>query len=68
MEHIVPDRLPPGPDAMQITGFDLEMSLAGGRERTRAEWDTLLSATGFRVERVRPVVGRIHVLVACLAA
>jgi hypothetical protein len=48
--------------------FDLEMMVAlHGKERTRAEWTTLLRRAGFRLDRVVDTVGPVAVIEAVRA-
>lgn len=52
VEAVLPERAADGPEA---TRMDLHMlTLVGGRERTEAEYRSLLSAAGFAVARVVP--------------
>lgn len=52
---LVEQRLDEGPDPVRTAFSDLNMLVApGGRERTRAEYGTLLAAAGFRLERAVP--------------
>jgi hypothetical protein len=52
---LVEQLLEEGPDPVRTAFSDLNMLVApGGRERTRAEYDTLLAAAGFRLERAVP--------------
>jgi len=34
----------------------LMMAAAGGRERTRSQWDTLLESSGFRIRKIHPTI------------
>lgn len=53
LEWIVPERV--GPQDVGILGTDLNMLvMAGGRERTEAEYRELLASAGLRVTRVVP--------------
>ena len=65
VEHVVPATITP--DAMLVTGLDLEMTVFGGRERTRADWAQLFAGSGFELETVLPVLGMICVIVGRVA-
>jgi len=56
--------LPDGPEAHHAKVLDIVMlALTGGRERTRAQYDALFAACGFRLDRIVPTTGPIAVLV-----
>ena len=56
LEMLLPDQPQPSP----VTFMDLNMLvMLGGRERTGAEFASLLAAGGFRVERVIPTPGML---------
>lgn len=60
-ELVLPDGAPPHPGMW----LDLEMLVqAGGRERTAAEYATLLAQAGFRVTRVIPTPGPMSIVEA----
>lgn len=60
-EMVLPGGAPPHPGLM----LDLEMLVhAGGRERTAAEYATLLSRAGFQQSRVIPTAGPLSVVEA----
>jgi hypothetical protein len=53
---IVERLLPSAPEPSLVHLMDLNMLvLAGGRERSREEFETLLSSAGYRLERVMPL-------------
>jgi SAM-dependent methyltransferase len=55
--------IPPGNGRSLGKLLDLEMLvLAGGRERTEAEYRALLAAAGFRLERIFPTASPVSVL------
>lgn len=56
----------PGPNEKHPSKFlDIEMIVhAGGRERTRAQFETLLGHSGFRLDRVIPMAGPTSVIEA----
>jgi hypothetical protein len=57
--------LPEGPEPHHAKVLDIVMlTLTGGRERTRRQYEGLLQAGGFRLERVVPTAGPISVMVA----
>lgn len=61
IEEVLPDT--PGLHTSMIV--DIVMLCAtGGRERTRAQYDTLLERNGFKLLRVTPTMGPISVIVA----
>jgi hypothetical protein len=56
--------LPEGPEAHHAKVLDIVMlTLTGGRERTRRQYETLFDAAGFRLDRVVATAGPISVLV-----
>jgi hypothetical protein len=56
--------LPDGPEAHHAKVLDIVMlALTGGRERTRAQYEALFTAGGFRLDRIVPTTGPISVLV-----
>ena len=60
--------LPPGNEPSFGKLLDMEMlCLAGGRERTEAEYDALLQAAGFRLARVLPTPSPCFVIEAVRA-
>lgn len=60
-ERLIPDDGSPDESKM----FDLGMLLlSGGRERTLAEFESLLSRTGWQIERTAPAYGAVHVIQA----
>jgi ubiquinone/menaquinone biosynthesis C-methylase UbiE len=53
---IVERLLPSAPEPSPVHLMDLNMLvLAGGRERSREEFETLLSSAGYRLERIMPL-------------
>jgi O-methyltransferase len=56
--------LPEGPEAHLAKVLDIVMlTVTGGRERTRREYQTLLEAGGFRLDRIVPTAGPVSVIV-----
>jgi hypothetical protein len=56
--------LPDGPEAHHAKVLDIVMlALTGGRERTRAQYEALFAAGGFRLDRIVATAGPIAVLV-----
>jgi hypothetical protein len=52
----LPEKMDPSPANLLAAGSDLNMLVnTGGRERTEAEYRTLLAAAGFKVARVFPM-------------
>ncbi|HET8548500.1 MAG TPA: methyltransferase [Bryobacteraceae bacterium] len=60
--HVLQEALPPGnaPSAGKL--LDMQMLLIGGRERTRAEYESLFSAARLRLTRVIPTSASIRVI------
>jgi DNA-binding transcriptional ArsR family regulator len=58
--------LAPGnaPDFAKLLDLQMLVFTSGGRERTRPEWDALLSAAGFALHRVIPTPAPIAILEA----
>jgi hypothetical protein len=57
--------LPEGPEPHLAKVLDIIMlTVTGGRERTRAEHQSLLASGGFRLDRVVPTAGPVSVIVA----
>ncbi|MBL1102269.1 methyltransferase [Streptomyces sp. 205] len=55
VERVLPDTATAGADELMYLS-DLNMLVkVGGRERTRADWDALLHASGFRLSAVTPL-------------
>ncbi|WP_432039928.1 methyltransferase [Streptomyces cucumeris] len=55
VERVLPDTVAAGADELMFLS-DLNMLVkVGGRERTRADWDALLRASGFRLSAVIPL-------------
>ena len=53
---IVERLLPSAPEPSPVHLMDLNMLvLAGGRERSREEFETLLSSAGYRLDRIMPL-------------
>jgi len=60
-ERLIPDDGSPNESKM----FDLGMLLlSGGRERTLAEFESLLGRTGWQIEQTAPAYGGVHVIQA----
>jgi hypothetical protein len=60
LESLLPER----PEPSHAIVLDLIMlTLTGGRERTRGEYEVLLEAAGFRLQRVVPTAGPVSVIV-----
>ena len=56
--------LPEGSEPHHAKVLDILMlTISGGRERTRREYQTLLEAGGFRLDRVVPTAGPVSVIV-----
>ncbi len=53
----------PGFHPMKLMDIDM-LVFTGGRERTRTEYEHLISATGFRLDRVIPTAGPVAILEA----
>jgi hypothetical protein len=51
---VVETLLPGGPGPARIHLLDVHMLVHGGRERSRDEYDVLLRASGYRLERIIP--------------
>jgi hypothetical protein len=60
MEQILADT--PGPHPSKVLDVVM-LTLTGGRERTRAEYEALMDAEGFRFERAVPTASPVSVLV-----
>jgi hypothetical protein len=61
VEHVIV----PGNDPQPGKGLDLAMlAYVGGRERTAAEWEDLLQATGFTLTRIVPTQAALSILEA----
>jgi hypothetical protein len=61
IERLLPDTPEPSP----VFLADLTMLvLAGGRERSRQEFATLLSSAGYHIERIMPTSGPFSVIEA----
>jgi SAM-dependent methyltransferase len=54
LEQVVPDLITPDPRTAAVLRGDLIMLNIGGRERTRAQYETLLGEAGLRLSRVIP--------------
>ena len=66
VEAAVPDRLEPSSAHRRIIGADLRMLIAtGGRERTRAEYESLLAAADLRLTDAAPTAAGLDIMVAC---
>lgn len=64
VDRVVPDRLAPNADHMNIMLMDLNMLRGpGGRERTNGEFSALLRKGGFELQRILPA-GRYNVIEA----
>jgi hypothetical protein len=60
---IVESVIPPGNEPFGAKFLDLTMlAIPGGKERTREEYDALLSSTGFRLTRIVPTTTEISVI------
>jgi len=59
IDRVVPERIGANLEAQRHVLADLRMMVAmsGGRERTAAEFDNLLSSAGLRLERIVRMVG-----------
>ena len=68
VERVVPERIDPSADTQSTLLADLNMLvLAGGHERTAAEYRTLLGAAGFALARILPATTRLSVIEATRA-
>jgi O-methyltransferase domain len=52
------------PQFAKIADIEMLVQTHGGRERTRSEWQNLLSAGGFRFLRAVPTSSSVHVIEA----
>jgi len=60
---IVESVIPPGNEPFSAKFLDLTMlAIPGGKERTREEYDALLSSAGFRLSRIVPTTTEISVI------
>jgi precorrin-6B methylase 2 len=59
IEAVLPDKIESSdPRVMEILMSDINMlAVTGGRERSSAQWTTLLASTGFKILRLLPVTG-----------
>jgi O-methyltransferase domain/Dimerisation domain len=66
VEQVLPEHLETGAAARQVTRLDLQMLVLtpGGRERTEAEFRSLLRQTGFDLRAVIPTASPFHILEA----
>jgi cyclopropane fatty-acyl-phospholipid synthase-like methyltransferase len=65
IEAVIPDQLEPTSAHRRMIWADLRMLIAtGGRERTRAEYNTLLTATGFRLATITPTGAGLDIIEA----
>ena len=57
LDRVMPDQIAAGPSAQSNVLLDLSMMLwtTGGRERTSAEFEALLSAAELRLQRIIPM-------------
>jgi orsellinic acid C2-O-methyltransferase len=63
VERLLPDRATPAD--LSTVMADIQMLVViGGRERTRAEFESLLDGAGFRLDRAADLNGELHLLVA----
>lgn len=68
VERIVPERIDGGADTQSTVLADLNMLvLAGGHERTAAEYQALLGAAGFALARIVPTATTLSVIEATRA-
>lgn len=68
IERVLPGHMAAVPQHRAVTRSDLNMLVAlSGRERCLAEFDALLAASGFALQRVLPTAGEFQVLEACAA-
>jgi ubiquinone/menaquinone biosynthesis C-methylase UbiE len=61
IERLLPDT--PAPSPLFLTDLTM-LVLAGGRERSRQEFATLLSSAGYHLERITPTSGPFSVIEA----
>jgi hypothetical protein len=60
LELLVPDA--PGPHPAKLLDIEMLVMTTGGRERTRAEYERLYSAAGFRLEKIIPTASPTVIL------
>jgi len=60
IEMLVPET--PGPHPAKFLDIEMLAMTTGGRERTRAEYERLYAAAGFRLENVMPTAGPTMIL------
>ena len=65
VEMIVPET--PGPHLAKLLDIEMIVMTNGGRERTRAEFERLLDAAGFRLEKIVPTATHSVVIQAAAA-
>src|SRR4029079_11734611 len=68
IERLIPDPVKPTADAEEVVIFDIAMMAMfgadGGRERTLAEYDTLLRAAGLDRTQVTPLAAHFVAITA----
>lgn len=66
IEYLLPDVIASADKAMEARLMsDLNMmTVTGGRERSAAEWEKLLSVSGLKLQRVLPVAGGVYIIEA----
>jgi hypothetical protein len=60
LELLVPET--PGPHLAKLLDIEMLVMTTGGRERTRAQYERLFSAAGFRLEKVIPTASPTMIL------
>jgi hypothetical protein len=65
VEMIVPES--PGPHLAKLLDIEMIVMTNGGRERTRAEFERLFAAAGFRLEKVVPTATQTVIIQAGVA-
>lgn len=65
IEMLVPDAA--GPHPAKLLDIEMLVMTHGGRERTRAEYERLCTATGWRLEKVIPTTSPVMILEAAAA-
>jgi len=68
LERVMPDRLDESPEHQAIMEIDLAMMTTGGRERTEAEYRSLLAAAGLRMTEVTATASPCSVIGAVRTA
>jgi hypothetical protein len=68
IDRLMPERLEPSPAHQAVVRSDLNMLVGpGGRERTEAEFQTLLGSAGLAIARVIPTISGLAIVEAVAA-